>query len=186
MPGLSESTYPQGPVLVDGLYPITLKEVKEYTKTYDGKDSDRLAWIFDVEADESAVDDSIEIEDDDYKFSGHFEIAAHTGVTKSKKANSNWAKLNMDVIVPEDCKNTDDLIGVEAIGYVSSYEGNDGLTKNTIEKISKPKEGKTAGKSNPVSNTANKRDPVDLNEEDFNDIPFRHMSIKRLAVEGIL
>lgn len=165
MPGLSESTYPQGPVLVDGLYPIKLKDAKEYTKTYDGKESDRLAWIFDVAAEEDAVDDSIEIEDEEYKFDGHFEVAAHTGVTKSDKPNSNYAKLNMGLIVPDDCKNTDEVIGVEAIGYVSSFVASDGLTKNTIEKISLPKKGK--GKA-----PATKAAPVELNENDFDDIPF--------------
>lgn len=166
MPGLSESTYAQGPVLVDGLYPIKLEDAKEYTKTYDGKESERLAWIFDVRAEEDAVDDSVTIEDEDYEFDGHFEIAAHTGKKKSKKANSNWAKLDMDVMVPEDCKNSDDVIGWEGIGYVSSYEASDGLTKNTIEKIRPAKKGK-ASKS-----PATKAAPVELNENDFDDIPF--------------
>jgi hypothetical protein len=134
MPGLSESTYPQGPVLVDGYYPATLKEVTEYTKTYEGRETVRLAWIFDVEADEDAVDDTIEVEDPEYSFDGHFEIAAHTGAKKSKKANSNWAKLDMDMIVPEDCTDTDDVIGVKCIVNVSNFVGGDGLTKNTIEK----------------------------------------------------
>ena len=145
MPGLKESTYPQGPILADGYYPATLKEVTEYTKTYDGKESPRLAWIFDVEADEEAIDDAVEIEDEEYTFDGTFEIAAHTGINKSKAANSNWHKLSMSTIVPDDCKNTDDVIGAKCIVNVSSYVGEDNMHKNTIEKIRPPKACK-AGK----------------------------------------
>lgn len=139
---LQEDRYPQGPVLIDGYYPATLAAVNKYTKVYDGKETPRLAWIFDVEAKESAVDDSIEIEDEAYVFHGHFEVAAHTGQKKSKQANSNWHKLSMSTIVPDDCKETDELIGTKCVVNVSSYESDDGLIKNTVEKVRPPKSSK--------------------------------------------
>ena len=163
MPKINDSTYPQEPVLVDGSYPATLKEVKEYTKTYEGRESARYAWIFDVEADEDALDDSIEVEIEDWEPSGHYEIAAHTGTTRSTKANSNWQKLGMDVFVPADCEDTDELIGAKCQVLVSSFVGNDGLTKNTVEKI-RPSKKVAAGRGK-------KKEQVEIDESDFDDIP---------------
>lgn len=146
MPQIAESTYPQGPVLVDGYYPATLTEVNEYTKTYEGRESTRLAWIFAVEAGEDAVDDSVEIEDPEYVYDGYFEIAAHTGGKRSTKSNSNWFKLDMDGFVPEGIKDTNDVLGAKCTVNVSSYTHEDGTVKNTIEKIRPPKTGKGSGK----------------------------------------
>lgn len=181
MPKINESSYSQGPILVDGLYPIKLKKVEEYTKTYDGKETNRWAWVFDVQADESALDDSVEVEIEGWEPSGHYEVAAHTGTTRSTKANSNWAKLGMDVIVPANVEDTEDLIGVEGTGFVSSFEAADGLTKNTIEKIRPAKKGK---KKETVP--ASKKDDVEINEQDFDVIPFAHFNMKQRIVEGIL
>ena len=162
MPGLTESTYPQGPVLVDGYYPATLVEVKEYTKTYDGKETDRLAWVFDVEAPEDAMDDSVEVEDEEWSYDGHFEIAAHTGTNKSKKPNSNWHKLQMSTIVPDDCRDTDEVIGAKCVVNVSSFVSDDNMTKNTIEKIRPAKKGKAKAAAKAQAE----------NDAEIDDLPF--------------
>lgn len=177
MAKLSESTYRQDPVLLDGYYPATLKEVTEYTKTYDGKETPRLAWIFDVEADEDALDDSIEVGIEDWEPTGHYEVAAHTGKNKSTKQNSNWYKLDMDVIVPQGVLDTDVLIGAACIVNVSSFVADDGLTKNTVEKVRKPKKGQKAAKTLPeqqkrAADAKKPREEVEIDESDFSDLPF--------------
>lgn len=166
MPEIAESTYPQGPVLVDGYYPATLKEVKEHTKIYDGREATRWAWIFDVEADQDAIDDSVKIEDAEYVYDGYFEIAAHTGSKRTTKENSNWFKLDMDVIVPEGLKHTDEVLGAKCIVNVSSFTAKDGTVKNTIEKIRPPKKGKGSDKKTKQMK-AEEQAEVDFDDLDF-------------------
>lgn len=166
MPEISESTYPQGPVLVDGYYPAQLIDVREYKKTYEGREHDRLAWIFDVQADEGQLDDAIEIEDAQYEFDGHFEVAAYTGARKSNRSNSNWFKLDMNTLVGEGITDTDEVIGARCIVNVSSFTGEDGITKNTIEKIRPPKKNVGGKRAQAKVEEASEK------EEDFADLPF--------------
>lgn len=159
---------------MDGLYPGNLAEVVEYTKTYEGKETPRYAWVFDVQAGDDALDPDIDIEVDDWKPDGHYEIAAHTGVTKSQKANSNWQKLDMGVLVPDNVRNTDEVLGAPCMLFVSSFVGSDGLTKNTIEKVRKPRKGQKWTKpgedapDEPSESSAAESEE----EKDFADIPF--------------
>lgn len=164
MPKMNLNDFPQEVVLVEDRYPATLKEVTEYEKDYGDGPVSKLAWVFEVQAGEEAIDDSVDYEGE---ASGVYEIAAHTSFATGP--NSNFAKLNFPAFVGEDWSgDTDDLIGKSCIVDVTSYETKGGQIRNVIEKVRLPKKGqKVAAAKKPT-----KRDPVELNEEDFDDIPF--------------
>lgn len=66
-----QTTYPQEPVIVDGIYSATLKDAVTYAaKDFDGNDIQKLAWTFDVEAPEDALDDDVETEIEGWTYSG--------------------------------------------------------------------------------------------------------------------
>lgn len=185
MPKIKDSSYPQGPVLVDGYYPASLKEVKEYTRTYENGTSDRLAWVFDVEAGEDAIDENVEIMIEDFVPDGHYEMAAHTGANRSTKQTSRWKQIELDTIVPEDCTDTDEIVGSRCMVAISSYrDEKDGLVKNSIDKIRPPR----AGKAKAVTGgSAKKKDAeIGVDESDFDEIPFRHPNTKARVVRDAL
>lgn len=160
---MNTGTFPQEPVLLEDRYPAKLLRVEEYEKTYDGETVPKLAWIFGVKADDSAIDPDIEYE---AEREGLLEIAAHTSFATGP--NSTFTKLGFPAFVGDDWDgNTDSLIGKTCIADVTNYETKGGQTRNVIEKVRPQKKGK--GKTEP---SASKRDPVDPNEEDFDDIPF--------------
>lgn len=157
MPQMKQSSFPQYAVLVDGNYPAKLLRVEPYTKTYDGVETEKLRWIFGVKADESAIDPDIEYEAE--REGELFEVAAYTSYATSE--SSNFYKNGFPSVVPEDWNgDTDNLLGLECTGRVTSYE-KDGSFNNVIDKITKPKKSR---KKAP--------EPVETEEEDFDDIPF--------------
>lgn len=162
MPQLNTNNHAQEVVLLENRYPATLKEVTEYEKDYGDGPVPKLAWVFEVEADESAINPDVDTEEDP---TGIYEIAAHTSFATGP--NSNFAKLNFPAFVGEDWSgDTDDLIGKWCVVDVTSYETKGGQTRNVIEKVRQPQ--KSAQKSNrrPMAKTDA------ANEEDFNKIPF--------------
>jgi hypothetical protein len=168
-----KTSYPQEPVLLEDRYPATLKEVSEYTATYEGKETEKLAWIFDVEAPEDAIDPDVEIEIEDWEYSGKFEVARHTSYATGPKSN---LRPLLEALLGEVPKklNTDDLIGLPAMVYVVSYETKGGQTANVIEKVSPPKKEQKAGKPKTKTQAQKIEEAknADIDESDFDDIPF--------------
>lgn len=162
MPQLNANDYAQEIVLLEDRYPATLKEVTEYEKDYGDGPVAKLAWVFEVKADEEAIDPDVEAEEDP---TGVYEIAAHTSFATGP--NSNFAKLNFPAFVGEGWSgDTDELIGKECIVDVTSYETKGGQTRNVIEKIRDAQKGK--GKAASIKSTKANA----ANEADFNEIPF--------------
>lgn len=150
--------FAQEPVLVEDRYPATLKECTEYEKDYGEGPVPKVAWVFDVEAPEGAIDPDIEYEGGPPE-DGIFEIAAHTSLATGP--NSNFAKLNFPAIVGENWDgDTDSVIGTKCLVDVTSYETKGGQIRNVIEKVRKPKKGKT-------QRTAAEKEE----EEDFDQLP---------------
>lgn len=158
MPQMNTS-FPQEPVLLEDRYPAVLKECTEYEKDYGDGPVSKIAWVFEVQASEDALDPDVEFEGD-AQADKPFEIAAHTSLATGP--NSNFAKLNFPAWVGEDWSgDTDELIGREAIVDVTSYETKGGQVRNVIEKVRVPKKrGKAAEKA------------AREEAEDFDKIPF--------------
>lgn len=159
-PSMNMTSYEKEPVLEEDKYPATLKEVNEYERDFGEGPVAKLAFIFDVSADASAVE-----EDPEGKFDGTVEIALHTSFATGK--NSKFVSSGMAGLVPEGWDgDTDALIGLKAMADVVQYEGRDGDTRNAIDRVRPPKKAKaaSAAKSKPA--------PVEANEADFEDLPF--------------
>ncbi len=168
--------FPQEAVLIEERYPAKLHSVEEYERDYGDGPVAKLAWLFEVEATADDIDPDIDYEGEVPEV---FEVAAHTSFATGP--NSNFAKLGFPSLVGEDWTgNTDDLIGKRCIVDVTTYEGRDGKIRNVIEKVRPPK--KAGGGA-----SAKKKTKVpDVDESDFDDIPFAHYGASRLIVEGIL
>jgi hypothetical protein len=158
MPQMNTS-FPQEPVLLEDRYPATLKECTEYEKDYGDGPVSKIAWVFEVQASEDAIDTDVEFEGD-AEADKPFEIAAHTSLATGP--NSNFAKLNFPAWVGEGWSgDTDELIGKECVVDVTSYETKGGQIRNVIEKVRVPKKGRGA------KTKAEKEEA-----EDFDSIPF--------------
>lgn len=183
-----QTTYPQEPVIVDGIYSATLKDAVTYAaKDFDGNDIQKLAWTFDVEAPEDALDDDVETEIEGWTYSGHFEIAFHTTFATGPKSKM---RPMLEAVLGEVPKklNTDQMIGMPCQVYVSSFTRNSGNVSNGIEKVTKPKKGQKAGKPRTKTQSEKIREAQNqtVDEGNFDDLPFAHFSTKQLIVEGIL
>lgn len=160
MPKMNINSYAQEVVLLEDRYPAALKEVTEYEKDYGEGPVAKLAWVFEVQADDSAIDPDVDYEED---ADGVYEIAAHTSFATGP--NSTFAKLNFPAFVGEGWSgDTDELIGKECVVDVTSYETKGGQTRNVIEKIRAPREKGKGKAKNTKANAAN--------EADFDEIPF--------------
>lgn len=146
----------QGPVLLKGLYPAKLKKVEPYEgKLKDGSTVSKLAWVFQVKANDDDVDEDIEFEGE---LTGFYEVAAHTYLARGD--GSKFAELGFSrIIEPNWTGNTDDVIGTNAQVFVSRYEKSNGFTNNVINDVDRPPK---KGKAEPVADDS----------EDFSDIPF--------------
>ncbi len=165
MPKMKMNDFPQEPVLLEDRYPATLKECTEYEKDYGEGPVAKIAWVFEVEADENAIDPDVEYEGE---ATGVYEIAAHTSFATGP--NSNFAKLNFPAFVGEDWSgDTDDLIGKACIVDVTSYETKGGQVRNVIEKVRLPKAGQR-GKT--ATSRSRKEEAEAANAEEFDEIPF--------------
>jgi len=152
--------FPQEAVLLEDRYPATLKECTEYEKDYGDGLVSKIAWVFEVQAAEEAIDPDIEFEGD-AEADKPFEIAAHTSLATGP--NSNFAKLNFPAWVGEGWSgDTDELIGRSAVVDVTSYETKGGQVRNVIEKVRVPKKPSGGRKSKTEKEEA----------EDFDSIPF--------------
>jgi hypothetical protein len=167
MPQMNLNDFPQEVVLLEDRYPARLKEVTEYEKDYGDGPVAKLAWIFGVRADESAIDPNVEHEEEPSE-AGVYEIAAHTSFATGP--NSNFAKLNFPAFVGEDWSgNTDDLIGKECVVDVTSYKTKGGQIRNVIEKVRLPRQNKGGA----TGDKAAARARAEQEEaEDFDSIPF--------------
>jgi hypothetical protein len=151
--------FPQEPILLEDRYPAVLKECTEYEKDYGEGPVSKIAWVFEVNASEDAVDTDVEFEGET-EAGRPFEIAAHTSLATGP--NSNFAKLNFPAWAGEGWDgDTDSLIGKEAIVDVTSYETKGGLVRTVFEKVRVPK------KSAKASKKAEQEEA-----EDFDKIPF--------------
>lgn len=159
-PKMNLNDFPQEVVLLEDRYPATLKEVNEYEKDYGDGPVSKLAWIFEVVAEDSAIDPDIDLDEEP---TGVYEIAAHTSLATGPR--SNFATLNFPAFVGEDWSgDTDDLIGKACLVDVTAYETKGGQTRNVIEKIRQPQKGKAkAG--------ASKKNVADANSDaDFDEL----------------
>lgn len=72
--------------------------------------------------------------------------------------------------IPDDGLDRDDMIGKPCRVDVDNYTKQNGITKNKVTKILPPKKGQKGRK---IEEPKQERpDDVDLNEKDFEDIPF--------------
>ena len=171
MPKLKETAFGQEPILVEGLYPgAKLVETNGYVKNYEGKDTNMIAWIFEVPADADKLDEDV---DPDEEFTGTLQIAAHTSEATGDR--SNFVKFGFPAFVGEDWDyDSDSCLGYEADVYVESYQKKDGSYRNVISKLKVDK--KTANKNKKHSEKAETPvagdDAPSLDESDFEDIPF--------------
>lgn len=158
MPKLNTESYAKEPIIEEDKYPATLKEVNEYERDFGEGPVQKLAWIFELEVSESAVES-----DPEGNFDGTVEAALHTSYATGK--NSKFKACGLKDLVPEDWDgDTDSLIGMQGMADVIQYTGNDGTTRNAIDRIRPPKKVKKA-KATP------KQDEVTVDESDFEDIP---------------
>lgn len=140
----------QGPILEDGeRYPATLKGFGEFEGQY-GK---QLVWQFVVDDDGESVEAA-----------GFTSYSMANGEKKSNLIKYSEALLGE---LPDEF-DLDDLIGkscrVDVSNYTSSTrktEDGTPIVKNKVTKVLPPKKGQKASKED-----------VDLNEKDFEDIPF--------------
>lgn len=140
-PSMNMTSYEKEPVLEEDKYPATLKEVTEYERDFGEGPVAKLAWVFDVSADEAAVE-----EDPEGKFDGTVEIALHTSFATGK--NSKFVSSGLGGLVPEDWDgDTDALIGLKAMADVVQYEGRDGDTRNSIDRVRPPKKVRATSKA---------------------------------------
>lgn len=157
MPQMNMGDFPQEIVLLEDRYPAKLKECTEYEKDYGEGPVQKIAWIFEVEANEDAIDPDV---DSSEEHTGVYEVAAHTSLATGP--NSNFAKLNFPAFVGEGWSgDTDDLLGRECVVDVTSYQTVGGQTRNVIEKLRLPKKAKYTSKKAEAEEA-----------EDFSSIPF--------------
>jgi hypothetical protein len=160
MPKMNSGDATQEPVLVDDFYPGFLKEVTEYQKDYGDGPVDKLAWVFEVTADESALDEDVEPEE---PFTGTVDVAAHTSLATGPR--SNFAKLNLPAFAGADWdRDTDSLIGRDCEVYVESYETKGGQTRNVVTKVKVSKKTAKARKQKAEAELAE-------TEKEFENIP---------------
>lgn len=150
---VNEYVEEQGPVLEPDIYPATLTGFGEM----EGQFGPRLVWQFEIDHEGETV-----------------EAAGFTSYSMAdgKKVSNliKWAKAMNGGEVPED---TDDLIGKPCRVDIENYTKQNGITKNKVAEVRAPKKGqKGKAVDKPATAPASKGDPVDINEEDFNDIPF--------------
>lgn len=159
MPKMNSGESAQEPVLVEDFYPAYLKEVTEYQKDYGDGPVEKLAWVFEVTADEDALDPEVEPEE---AFTGSVDVAAHTSLATGPR--SNFAKLNLPAFAGADWdRDTDSLIGRECSVYVESYETKGGQTRNVVSKIKVSKKTTAARKKKAEAK-------VEETERDFENI----------------
>lgn len=169
------------PVVFEETYAARLKEVNQYEKDYGEGPVKKLAWVFAAKVSEEDIDDKVEYE---AEFDGAIEVAAHTSYATGK--NSKFTQLGINKFAGEDWDgDTDTLIDKDCMIDIVQYKSASGDIRNGVDKVRPAKKGKGGG-SRGQSSTAAKKDPIALNEEDFDDIPFRYASIKARTVEGIL
>jgi hypothetical protein len=162
VPKLNLNEFAQEPVLIEDRYPATLKEVTEYERDYGEGPVPKIAWVFEVEAPDSAIDPDVE---HDGEPTGTYEIAAHTSFATGPK--STFGRLGLRAWAGDDWSGeTDDLLGNEAIVDVTSYSTKGGQTRNVIERVRVPKGGKAKVASG-VKRTAQEEEDIE-----FSDIPF--------------
>ena len=164
MPKMTSTSFDRDPVIEEDRYPATLKEANEYEKEYNGEIKEKIAWVFEVEVDPSAIES-----DPDGAFNGKaVEIALHT--SKATGKNSKFKSAGLADVVPEDWDlDTDNCIGMEVMADVVQYTDGNGAIRNGIDKVRPPKKGKKAKKeAAPKSG----KDEVTLDESDFEDIEF--------------
>lgn len=176
----TDSDFEKDAVLLDETYPAVLKEVKQYQRDYGEGPVEKLAWIFEVTATEDDIDPDVEYE---AEFTGKVELAAHTSYSTGR--NSNFLSLGLDKFAGDDWDgDTDSLVGRECRVDVEQYKVRDtGEVRNGVGKVKPAK--KKAGAGARGSSNPSKREPIEIDESDFADIPFRHMNLKA-RIEGIL
>lgn len=141
----------QGTVLEPDIYPAKLTGFGETEGQY-GK---RLVWQFDVADTEGEV----------------VEAAAFSSYSMADgKKQSNlikWTKALLGGEIPEDGVDLDNLKGLECRVDIDNYTKENGITKNKVTDVRSPKKA-AKGKKKEAAKPAE----VDVNEKDFEDIPF--------------
>ncbi len=150
----------QGPILEDGeRYDATLKGFGEF----EGQYGPQLVWQFEIVTEDGEV----------------VEAAAFTSYSMaSGKKKSNLIKYTEAILgeIPDEGIDQNDLLGkpcrVDVATYESSKQTAEGevIIKNKVVDVKPPKKGQKAAKIEKAP--ASGKQEVDLNEEDFNDLPF--------------
>jgi hypothetical protein len=131
-------------ILEDGWYPATIGEVEEK----DTKFGERLMVPFDVDPGDDTVVD----------------ITAFISFSDHPKSNVvKWGKA----LFGDRAFDTDEFTGLNCEVFVEEGEDADGQPKNFIRKVRPPKAATANGKAKEKG-----ADDVDLNEADFDEIPF--------------
>lgn len=147
-----EFTEVQGPVLDPDLYPAVLTGFGEH----DSQWGPRMVWQFEIEH-EGTV----------------YEAAAFTSYSmangKMKSTLIKWSEILLGEL-PEEF-DTDELIGLPCRVDIENYTKENGITKNKAVAVKPAKKGQK-GKAKKEAAPANGKEEVDLNSEDFDDLPF--------------
>lgn len=143
----NEFTEEQGPILEPEVYPAVLKGFGEYENQW----GPRMVWQFEIEH-EGTV----------YEAAGFTSYSFANG--KMKSTLIKWSEALLGEL-PEEF-DTDDLIGKPCRVDIENYTKENGITKNKVVAVKPAKKGQEV-----IAPSSGKMD-VELNEADFDEIPF--------------
>ena len=181
----AEYTETQGTVLEPDMYEAVLTGFGQY----EGNWGPRCVWQFEIAHPETG-----EV----------VEAAAFTSFKMGEKPRKSQLLKYAEALnngEDVDGMDLDDLLGRPCRVDVENYTKQNGIQKNVVNDVKKPKKGQkgkevdkessglgASGKEDSSSGGggASNSESVEFNEEDFNDIPFRHVSRRAKLVEDIL
>lgn len=160
----------QGTILDEDIYPATLKGFGEM----EGQFGARLVWQFDVHAEGEDV-----------------EAAAFTSYSMAEKPRkSNLLKFAEALNSGKDPEgiDLDDLVGKPCRVEITNYTKQNGITKNKVNDVKKPGRGQKGKEAAPTGGGSGGSGTSDVEniEEDFDQIPFRHINATQRIVDEIL
>lgn len=146
----------QGTVLEEDIYPATLTGFGET----EGQFGPRLVWQFEVEHEGEVVEAAA--------------FSSYSMADGKKQSNLiKWTKALLGGEIPDDGIDLDDLVGKACRVDVTNYTKQNGIVKNKVTEVRAPKKGQKARKVEKKEQApASNKSDVEIDEKDFDDIPF--------------
>lgn len=155
-------------ILPLGEYQAELEKVEVKDTTF----GERLMWTFVVQTREGTEQ----------------EVVGFTSMSPSTRANAYlWASALMGEINPKTGWGPDDVQGKKCLLALDVAEDSKGAERNKVVRVKAPKADAPKGAGGSKAGKSNKKvEEVDLNEEDFDDIPFAHAPNFHRVIRDIL